>query len=296
MNYINNSDYALNIAYNRAVDFAKSHYENFPVVSLFIPKELRKHVAVVYQFARQADDLADEGSAASKTRIERLEQYEFQLKNCLQGNYENDFWSVLNNTITLLKLTPKYFYDLLSAFKQDVTKKSYSSFDDLLNYCERSANPVGRIILEIFGVSDKEALKYSDAICTALQLTNFYQDVSVDIVKGRIYIPLDEMKTFGVNENVFELKKNNTNFILLLKYQIDRTKKLFDEGWKLIPFLPDNLKKQIILTILGGKEILRKIEQIDYNVLQERPSLGKFDFIKIFFKAILGTWKIKPDR
>ncbi|MCL5027506.1 MAG: squalene/phytoene synthase family protein, partial [Bacteroidetes bacterium] len=200
------------LAYHNAFKFAKSHYENFPVVSLFLPKVLRKHVAVVYQFARQADDIADEGSANLDLRIENLERYEEQLKNCVAGKFENNFWYALNNTISEFKLTPKNFFDLLKAFKQDTTKTRYDSFNEVLNYCEHSANPVGRIILEFFGIRETETVKYSDSICTALQVTNFYQDVSIDFLKNRIYISLDEIKTYGVELNQFELKKNNANF------------------------------------------------------------------------------------
>ncbi len=280
----------LNTAYQKAIDFTKSHYENFPVFSLFIPVELKKHIAIVYQFARQADDFADEGDVNETVRLENLQRYENQLNECLKGIYDNDFWMALHETINSFKLAQNNFYDLLSAFKQDVTKKRYDSYDELLNYCRRSANPVGRIILEIFGVYNEAALRYSDAICTALQLTNFYQDVSIDIKKGRIYIPLDELKSHDVDEKVFELKKNNTNFKTLLMHQVERTSDLFLEGWKLIPFLPDNLKKQIIMTILGGEEILKKIKINDYNVLEVRPELGKLDFIKIFFKANFKKW------
>lgn len=280
----------INIAYQKAIDFTKSHYENFPVISLFIPGELKKHIAIVYQFARQADDLADEGNANESERLANLQKYQNQLDDCLHGIYANDFWMALHKSILFFNLTQKNFYDLLSAFKQDVTIKRYESFDQLLNYCRRSANPVGRIILEIFGVYNETALNYSDAICTALQLTNFYQDVSIDILKRRIYIPVDEMKSYGVDENVFELKKNNTNFKMLLMHQVERASGLFLEGWKLIPFLPNNLKKQIIMTILGGEEILKKIKIIEYNVLEVRPELRKFDFIKIFFKANFKKW------
>ncbi|MDQ7817002.1 MAG: squalene synthase HpnC [Melioribacteraceae bacterium] len=288
MNINKHSDIILNKAYKEAILFTKSHYENFPVVSLFIPKYLRKHIAVVYQFARQADDIADEGNHKSEFRIENLELYENLLKKCLTGTYENDFLMALNNTVEKFKLSSKHFYDLINAFKQDIVKKRYASFAEMLNYCEHSANPVGRIILELFNIRDKQAMVHSDAICTALQLTNFYQDVSIDFNKGRIYIPADEMESFKVNENVFELKKNNTNFIALLKYQVDRTQKLFDEGKKLLPLLPGNLRRQIKMTILGGEAILRKIEKSNFNILDNRPKLNKFDIIKILIQSIIN--------
>ncbi len=198
----------------------------------------------------------------------------------------------LNNTIVQFNLTPKYFYDLLSAFKQDLVTTRYQTFDEIINYCERSANPVGRIILEFFSIRDEESLRLSDSVCTALQLTNFYQDVSVDIKKDRIYIPLEEIQKFGVSENQFELRENNTNFEQLLKYQVERTRQLFFEGRKLILRLPKELKSQIHMTILGGEKILNMIEKMNYNVIDTRPKLSKLDYFMIFFKS----FSINNDR
>lgn len=292
-NNITDSD--IQIAYSRAIRFTRSHYENFPVVSLFILEKIRKDVAVVYQFARQADDIADEpleslpdNISGEKFRIEKLGLFKNELDACLKGEYSSEFWAAFHKTILTYQLDPNCFYDLLSAFEQDVVKKRYTDFKELLDYCRRSANPVGRIILQLFGIKDSNAYKYSDAICTALQLTNFYQDAAVDYEKGRIYIPLDELEKFGVLENLFELKKNNTNFITLLKYQVGRAQKLFDDGRNLLPLLPDRLYRQIQLTILGGEAMLRKIEKINYNVLQFRPKLNKFDLINLLISAYLN--------
>jgi squalene synthase HpnC len=219
--------------------------------------------------------------------MKSLELYETHLRNCLDGTYENDFWYALHNTTTEYNLSPKYFYDLLSAFRQDLVTTRYQTFDEVINYCERSANPVGRIILEFFSIRDDESLRFSDAVCTALQLTNFYQDVSIDIRKDRIYIPLDEIQKFGVSENQFELRENNTNFEQLLKYQVERTKQLFFEGRKLIVRLPKELKSQIHMTILGGEKILNMIEKMNYNVIDTRPKLSKLDYLMIFLKTLV---------
>ena len=219
--------------------------------------------------------------------MKNLELYEIHLRNCLDEIYENDFWYALHNTILEYNLTPKYFYDLLSAFKQDISKTRYHSFDEVLNYCERSANPVGRIVLEFFNIRDDDSKRYSDAICTALQLTNFYQDVSIDIKKDRIYIPIDEIERFGVKLNQFELKQNNTNFEQLLKFQVARTKDYFSIGKNLFSRLPGKLEKQIKATVLGGEKILEKIEMINYNVLNNRPKLSKIDYMKILLKALI---------
>ncbi len=277
----------LDAAYECAQEFASNHYENFPVLSITLPQEVKKHIAVVYQFARQADDLADEGDVNLELRIKNLELYEKQLTDCLSGKFIIDFWMALKNTINECNLTTQYFYDLLSAFKQDVLIKRYSSYYDLLDYCRRSANPVGRIVLEICGVRNPDALSYSDSICTALQLTNFYQDVLIDWQKGRIYIPQIEMEKFGVSEKIFEEKQNNANFKSLLKFQIERTRELFAEGRKLLPFLPSALLVQIRMTIFGGEKILDKIEGLEYDVLVQRPKLSKVDYLKIFAKGLL---------
>lgn len=205
----------------------------------------------------------------------------------MEGKSQNDFWLALYNTIHEYNLTSKYFYDLLSAFKQDISKTRYNSFDEILNYCERSANPVGRIVLEFFNIRDDDSKRYSDAICTALQLTNFYQDVSVDIRKDRIYIPIDEIERFGVKLNQFELKQNNTNFEQLLRFQVDRTKDYFSIGRNLFSRLPGKLEKQIKATVLGGEKILEKIEKINFNVLTHRPKLSKIDYINILLKALI---------
>jgi squalene synthase HpnC len=284
-NVIENKE--LESAYLSAVQFTKSHYENFPVISLFLPKRLRKHVAAVYQFARQADDIADEGKENSEFRIRNLELYEQNLTNCLDGRFENNFWMALNHTIQQHQLTPQYFYDLLSAFKQDVVKTRYSSHDDVLDYCRRSANPVGRIILEFFNVRDEESMKYSDAICTALQLTNFYQDVSIDIEKNRIYIAAEDIKSFNVKTEQFFAKSTDSDFTNLIKFEVERTQNLFNEGKKLIERLPKELKIQISMTVLGGEKILEKIGNLSFDVLNSRPKLSKLDYLNILLKAIV---------
>lgn len=285
----------LDEAYQSAVQFAQSHYENFPVVSFFLPSRLKKHVAVIYQFARQADDIADEGEFPISFRLMLLESYRKKLTNSIHGIFDNDFWYAFNDTVTTFNLTKKYFYDLLSAFEQDIVKSRYDTFDEILNYCERSANPVGRIILELFNIRDEKIFEYSDAVCTALQLTNFYQDISIDFTKNRIYLPLNELresipfaKEFGFSINLFELKKNNDKFKQLLKIQIDRTKNIFSKGESILNYLPKELKLQIKLTILGGKRILEKIERIDYDTLNKRPTLSKIDLIILFFKALIS--------
>lgn len=265
---------------------AKNHYENFPVGSFLIPKNYRKDVAIVYWFARTADDLADEGNAAPEKRLDELNKFENEYQKSLRGKSDNLYFIQLAKTITEKKLSITHFADLLSAFKQDVVKKYYNNFDEVLNYCQRSANPVGRILLELFKVDNDAAGNCSDKVCTALQLTNFYQDTVLDIGKGRNYYPQDEMETFGVIKKMFELKENNPNIKALLKHNVDRAQVLFDEGKNLLKYLNGRFKVEIKWTIAGGEKILDKIRKNDYDVFSIRPKLNKIDFIGLLIKNI----------
>lgn len=265
---------------------AKNHYENFPVASFLIPKYYRKDVALVYWFARTADDLADEGDAAQDKRLDELNKFESEFQKSLNGESNDFYFNQLSKTIKSNDLTINYFTDLLSAFKQDVLKKEYESYDDVLDYCRRSANPVGRILLELFKVRDEEALKSSDKICTALQLTNFYQDTAIDIEKGRNYFPQNEMKMFNVTKKMFELKENNPNIKALVKHNVERAQLLFDEGKTLLKYLNGRFKIEIKWTIAGGEKILEKIRQNDYDVFSKRPKLNKIEFTLLLVKNI----------
>ena len=273
-------------AYKKAIDFAKKHYENFPVVSFLIPGELKKDVAIIYWFARTADDLADEGNFSERERLENLDKFEKRLGNSLNGKFEDEFDIALSETINKRKLSSENFYNLLKAFKQDVVKKRYASFFEVQEYCKNSANPVGRLILELFDIRNKEAFDASDKICTALQLANFYQDVKIDYKKGRIYFPMDEMGKFGVTENMFRMNENSRNLQQLVKFNVERTRELFCSGRQLFEYLRGRLRVEITWTVFGGETILDKIEKNNYNVLDERPKLNKLDFIRLFLKSI----------
>ena len=272
--------------YKKALKLASEHYENFPVVSFFLPKEIRKDVAIIYWFARTADDFADEGTGGVKERISLLNFFEERFRNLLKSEFENSLEMALFTTIKNRNLTGSYFLDLLSAFKQDVERNRYPDFDEILDYCRRSANPVGRLVLELNGIKNDDANQYSDKICTALQLTNFYQDTIIDFQKGRIYYPEDEMKKFQVDEKVFEIKENNFNFQQLLKHNVDRTQVMFDEGKNIFEYLKGKLKLQIKWTVKGGEEILKKIRAANFDVLNKRPELTKLDIIKLFFASV----------
>jgi len=276
-------------AYKNSLTFAKSHYENFPVVLFTIPKEIRKHIAVVYQFARQADDIADEGNFTTETRLEKLNEYENDFNLSLTGKPKNDFWLALKNTIEKFSIEEKLFLDLISAFKQDVIKNRYETFEELLDYCSRSANPVGRLLLKIFNVNNIEAITASDKICTALQLTNFYQDISIDILKNRIYLPKEKMKLFGVEEQQIKNKIADENFKRLLETLLEETKIMFEEGKNILRYIPINFQLQMKMTILGGEKILEKISLIDYDVFNKRPKLSKKDFAIILLNGLMNN-------
>lgn len=274
--------------YNEAYKLVKMHYENFPVVSFLLPEKIRKDVAIVYWFARTADDFADEGYFEDSARITKLNAFEDSLKNLLNYEPGNYFEAALKNTIISKNLSQVNFFNLLKAFKQDVTKNRYSTFNEVLDYCSCSANPVGRIMLELSNIRDEKAFYFSDKICTALQLTNFIQDTEIDFNKGRIYYPQDEMAKFGVNEKMFELSKNNLNLKMLIEFSVGRIQSLFNEGKGLLEFLSGRFKYEIDWTIKGGEEILTKIRGADFDVFTRRPVLTKTDHFKILFKSFFS--------
>lgn len=268
------------------LNLAKNHYENFPVASFLIPKNYRNDVAIIYWFARTADDLADEGNVTTEKRLEELNNFENEFRKSLKGNSEKFYFNQLSKTINDKKLSDGFFLDLLSAFKQDVVKKEYENYDEVLDYCKRSANPVGRILLEVFNVKEEDAFVNSDKICTALQLTNFYQDTVIDIEKGRNYYPQNEMQMFNVTKNMFELKENNPNIKALVKHNVERAQSIFDEGKNLLKYLNGRFKIEIKWTIAGGEKVLDKIRKNGYDVYTRRPKLDKMDFISLLVKSI----------
>jgi len=252
------------------------HYENFPVASLLLPVRLREPVGIIYRFARGADDIADEGDDAAETRLEKLKDYRTQLK-------------VPSEVASLIRrhdLPVELFEDLLDAFAQDVTKKRYADFSELLDYCRRSANPVGRLLLHLFKRTTDSDLACSDAICSALQLVNFWQDVEIDYAKGRIYLPQDEMARHDVTEQHILNKKCDEAWRELMRFQVERTRQLMLSGKALGRALPGRVGLEIRATIQGGLRILKKIENADYDVFRRRPVLRGFDWPLLLARAI----------
>jgi phytoene synthase len=286
-------------AYEECTKLARAHYENFPVGRL-VPKEMQPHVHAVYAFARYADDLADEGYAGSakaqgardamtpEERLAALDDWERQLCSPPGTPGLHFIFVALHETIRELDLPRSLFTDLLSAFKQDVVKRRYANFDEVLDYCRRSANPVGRLVLLLHGKREEELHLLADHICTGLQLANFWQDVGVDLEKDRIYLPEDDRKKYGVIEDVLFARLVTDNYRKLLAFEVARTQEIFDQGAPLTKKLRGLLRLEIRLTWLGGTEILRKIDALNYDTLNHRPTVGKADMAVLFLKALIS--------
>ncbi|RPI17333.1 MAG: squalene synthase HpnC [Ignavibacteriae bacterium] len=287
---MNNS--LINSSFKYCKEIARSHYENFPVASFFIPKEKRNYIYSIYAFARAADDYADEPGIRSKEdRLNLLDEWNQKLINCYNGKLYDPIFIALNKTITDCNIPVEPLENLLKAFKQDVIKNRYENFDEVLAYCVNSANPIGRLMLMIFGYNNERMNRLSDKICTALQLTNFWQDAAVDLEKDRIYLPQDDMKRFGYSEDDLRGKTLNNNFKQLLQFEIEKTQILFDEGKELIEITKthNDLKKlsqQLVLTWYGGTGILNKIKENNYDIFNNRPKLKFFDKLNLLAKLI----------
>jgi squalene synthase HpnC len=253
------------------------HYENFPVASLFIPKEKRRYVCAIYSFARIADDFADEAGLTPAERIESLNEWEEQLVDCYRGHVQHPVFVAVRETVDRFDIPIELFQNLLHAFRTDVTTHRYETFEDVLEYCEHSANPIGRLMLLLFNYRSEAMMEQADLICTALQLTNFWQDVAVDLRKDRVYIPLDDIREFGYSEEELFALKTNQAFKDLICYQVDRTQQLFREGRPLLQQVGRDIRLELRMTWNGGMKILRKIEKLDYDVLRRRPHLTLLD-------------------
>jgi phytoene synthase len=262
------------------------HYENFPVASLLLPAALREPVAVIYRFARSADDLADEGDEAPQARLAKLQEYRAGLEAIRANrNPENPLFSDLARIAREHGLPLSLFHDLLDAFSQDVVKTRYADVAELLDYCRRSANPVGQLLLHLFKRTSETDLRRSDAICTSLQLINFWQDVALDWAKGRVYLPQDEMVRFGVTEAHLALGKCDDAWKSLLEFQCARARDLMLSGAPLTKSLPGRVCLEIAVTIQGGLRILEKLAACGYDMFRHRPVLQWHDWPHI----LLGT-------
>ena len=263
------------------------HYENFPVASLLLPAQFRHPVALIYRFAREADDIADEGEQPDAERLAGLERFRAQLRQIERGTIPDTEWfTALAGVINGYRLPVTAFYDLLSAFAQDVTRKRYESFPALLDYCRRSANPVGRLLLHLFGRATPQNIAHADSICTALQLVNFWQDVAIDFGKGRVYLPQDEMAAHGVTERHIAEHKVDGAWRALLGFQAGRARELLQAGLPLGRALPGRIGLEIRATVQGGLRVLEKLEGAGYDMFRHRPVLQWPDWPVILARAL----------
>ncbi|MCD2516639.1 squalene synthase HpnC [Massilia sp. G4R7] len=263
------------------------HYENFPVASFLLPRRLVPAVEAIYAFARSADDIADEGNATPPERLAELERYGRELEAIERGAVPAEpMFARLAGVVAQYRLPVKPMHDLLSAFRQDVVTTRYADYTALLDYCRRSANPVGRLLLELYDAVDERNLRDSDAICTSLQLINFWQDVAIDLAKGRIYIPQEDLERHLVPESELGREPSNPAWRALMRFEVDRARALMLSGAPLALRLPGRVGWELRLMVQGGLRILESIEKVDYDVFARRPTLHASDWIVVAWRAM----------
>lgn len=265
---------------------ATGHYENFPLVSWMLPKGLHQHFYNVYAFCRWADDLGDEIGDTDRS-LELLDWWRHELSECYDGNLRHPVFVALRPTIDEFEIPQQPFADLISAFEQDQRILEYDTREQVLDYCTRSANPVGRIVLHLCRQVSEQTFEWSDSICTGLQLANFWQDVSRDLDINRIYLPKEDRDRFGVTRDDLFAKRTTDGFVELMKYEVDFARDLLNSGLPLVDVLPGPLQVDIELFARGGLRILQRIEQIDYRVLETRPVVTKFDALRMLLSCLL---------
>ena len=271
---------------------ARSHYENFSVATWFLPKHLRQHFFNVYAYCRISDDLGDEvGDTAAS--LELLNQWEHELDACYQGAPKHPVFVALNETVREFDIPQHEFSDLLTAFRQDQTVTRFETFDDVLAYCHYSANPVGHLVLYLCGYRDAARQQLSDFTCTALQLANFWQDVSVDYAIGRIYLPIESLRRFGVSEDDIASNRNTQAFREMMKFEVERARQWFHRGLTLVEKVDRELAIDLELFSRGGQEILNSIERQKFAVLGQRPAISKPRKLALVARAALGKLLVK---
>lgn len=264
-----------------------AHYENFPVASWVLPARLRGPVRAIYAFAREADDFADEGEAGPEERLRNLARFAQELDR-IESNQpaQLPLFRALQTVVREYRLPLAPLRDLLSAFAQDVTKQRYADFGEVMDYCRRSANPIGRLLLHLYGETGPRSLALSDGICASLQLINFLQDVEIDYRKGRIYLPQDELARFGVSESQIARRDASGGWRALMRHQIERARRMLQAGAPLGRVLKGRVGLELRMIVLGGETILRKLHEADGDVYRHRPVLEKRDWLSMFFRAL----------
>jgi phytoene synthase len=284
-------------AYARCLDIAQRHYENFPVASRLLPRRARPHIAAIYAFARIADDFADEGTRSPAARLALLDDWQSRLHRAVETPRSEDdsdaaaIFHALGDSIRQCDLDVQLFDDLLSAFRQDVTVRRYETWDELFDYCRRSANPVGRLVLRVNGYRDDRLDACSDAVCTALQLTNFWQDLEVDLKKDRLYVPLAEMRAAGADIEDLRRFRLTPEWRRAMEAAGARTRALFAAGRPVADFVRGRLRWELRATWLGGMRILDRLAAGGYDVFTARPKLGALDAVVIAGHALV--WRAR---
>jgi len=264
------------------------HYENFPVASHLVPANIRPAVVAIYRFARAADDLADEGDASAEARLAALARYGAALDAIERGATPAEPpFPALAEAIAAHRLPLQPFRDLLSAFAQDVTTTRYPTFASLADYCARSANPVGRLMLALYGTDSAAARAASDSICTGLQLTNFWQDVAIDWRKGRVYLPQEDLARFGVGEREIDAGTTGARWRALMAFQTGRAGAMLEAGRPLLAVLPWRLRLEIGGVIAGGQRILARIDGVAGDVFRQRPALSGLDWAAVGWRTLV---------
>jgi squalene synthase HpnC len=278
---------SLREAQEYCAQLARSHYENFSVASWFLPKRLRQHFYNVYAYCRISDDLGDEVGDPQQS-LELLDQWERELQACYAGAPRHPVFVALAQTVREFGIPQHEFSDLLIAFRQDQTVTRFETFDHLLGYCKYSANPVGHLVLYLCGYNDVERQQFSDCTCTALQLANFWQDVTVDYEKGRIYLPLEDLRRFGVSPEDVAQRRATSQFLELMRFEVERAREWFARGFPLVKKVNRELAIDLELFSRGGQEILNAIERQGFDVLRSRPAISKPRKLWLVARAALG--------
>jgi squalene synthase HpnC len=268
--------------------YKNHHYENFPVASILLPYRLRQPVRIIYAFARQADDFADEGNLSPDERLRLLQNFRNEL-DCIKNKIQpkTALFVDIAEMAAKWRLPLEPFYDLLDAFSQDVMKTRYANFGEVMDYCRRSANPVGRLLLHLYNVATPRNLAYSDGICSSLQLINFLQDVAIDFKKNRIYLPQDELAQYGISELQIAEGSSRGLWKPFMLYQVERARKLLQAGAPLGKILQGRIGLELRMIIMGGESILRKLHQ-EPDVFSHRPVLAKKDWVYMLYRALLA--------
>jgi phytoene synthase len=295
---------ALSDAYRECQRLAQQHPENFPVASWLLPRRLRPHVAAIYSFARTADDFADEPGRTPGERLQLLDEWNKRLRatdlapsiaspidaaKISTGSAPASLFAALAHTRREFDLPISLFEDLLSAFRQDVEKTRYETWEEVFDYCRRSANPVGRLVLRLFGYNSSELDRYSDAVCTALQLTNFWQDLAIDWSRGRLYVPAEEWRAAGAQTADLDARRMTPAWQTALKQAAAHTRQLFDEGRPIADRVDGRLRYELRATWLGGTRILDRVERANFDVFNHRPTVRFRDGLVIAWRAV--TWQ-----